>query len=105
MALICPHCKAAEAISYVENEDGKTLFPCLFCDLPPAPSHTNHILTVSAPCATERCGGEVQDAYEYGIRGRLITTDRQPCGFCGSSRTAAQHAPGIRGRARRAARP
>ncbi|RDG34980.1 hypothetical protein [Streptomyces corynorhini] len=92
MALICPHCKAAEAISYVQNEDGKTLFPCLFCDLPAAPSHTNHTVAVSAPCITGGCAGRVQDTYVYGIRGRLVTAERRPCGFCGSSRTGVRNA-------------
>ncbi|MFE4059301.1 hypothetical protein ACFXP3_23900 [Streptomyces sp. NPDC059096] len=99
MALICPHCKAAEAISYVENEDGKTLFPCLFCDLPPSPGSTNRTSTASAQCATQLCGGEVHDHYEYGPRGRLITVRREPCRTCGSSRTGLQNGPSLRSRA------
>ncbi|MEV7086892.1 hypothetical protein AB0O07_13480 [Streptomyces sp. NPDC093085] len=95
MALICPHCKAPEAVSYVENEDGKTLFPCLVCDRPPSPGHT-HTVAVSAPCATDGCGGEVRDTYVYGIRGRLITAERRPCAFCGTPRTAVRDGPRIR---------
>lgn len=92
MALICPHCKEPEAISYVENEDGKTLYPCLFCNLVPSPGPTNRISKVSAQCATASCRGEVQDQYWYGPRGRLINARREACAGCGSSKTGVQNA-------------
>ncbi|SCF70451.1 hypothetical protein GA0115259_1012811 [Streptomyces sp. MnatMP-M17] len=99
MALICPHCKAAEAIAYVENEDGKTLFPCLACELPPGPGPTNTTSCVTAPCATQGCGGEIEDHYRYGAAGRVLAVYRQACGQCGSSRTGGGDAADPRSRA------
>ncbi|GAA1171535.1 hypothetical protein GCM10009654_30910 [Streptomyces hebeiensis] len=86
MALICPHCKVAEAIAYVENEDGKTLFPCLFCDQSPSGDAFSRT-RVTARCSTAACAGMVEDRYEFGARGRVTTVNRKACRSCGSSRT------------------
>ncbi|MFE4828216.1 hypothetical protein [Streptomyces sp. NPDC056672] len=93
MALICPHCKAAEAIAYVENEDGQTLFPCLFCELPPGPGPTHFTACVTAPCDTTGCGGDVEDRYQYGAAGRVLVVRRLPCEYCGSTKTGVRSAP------------
>ncbi|MGS2589281.1 hypothetical protein [Streptomyces hebeiensis] len=87
MALICPHCKAADAIAYVENEDGQTLFPCLFCDRPPSPGPVLSTARVTARCSTAGCGGMVEDRYRYGPAGRVLAVTRRACRGCGSART------------------
>ncbi|MFE7663168.1 hypothetical protein [Streptomyces celluloflavus] len=86
MASICPNCHTAEAIAVLENGDGISLFPCLFCTRYPRQTPHGGTRECSAPCATSHCTGWITDVYYF--RTEIAEhVERHPCKACGSPKT------------------
>lgn len=99
MALICPACQTPESIAYVEDEDGKTPYPCLACGRHVTRAAPYAVIATSeASCLA--CGGPISDTYRYGATGYIADIHRRACPRCGGDRTTKES--NARNRAERA---